>query len=49
MKRTAYLINMARGGHVVDADLLAALDSEHLSGAALDVFNTEPLPADHRY
>jgi glyoxylate/hydroxypyruvate reductase A len=45
----AYLINMARGGHVVDADLLAALDSGHLSGAALDVFNTEPLPADHPY
>ena len=45
----AYLINMARGAHVVDADLLAALDSGHLSGAALDVFNTEPLPADHAY
>lgn len=45
----AYLINMARGGHVVDGDLLAALDSGHLSGAALDVFNTEPLPPDHPY
>ncbi|MEI6201289.1 MAG: NAD(P)-dependent oxidoreductase, partial [Enhydrobacter sp.] len=45
----AYLINMARGAHVVDADLLAALESGHLSGAALDVFNTEPLPADHPY
>jgi glyoxylate/hydroxypyruvate reductase A len=40
---------MARGGHVVDGDLLAALDSGHLSGAALDVFNTEPLPPDHPY
>ncbi len=49
LPRGAYVINMARGGHVVDDDLLAALDSGHLSGAALDVFNTEPLPADHRY
>jgi len=45
----AFFINMARGGHVVDADLVATLDSGHLSGAVLDVFNTEPLPADHPY
>jgi glyoxylate/hydroxypyruvate reductase A len=49
LPKGAYFINMARGGHVVDADLLAALDSGHLNGAALDVFNTEPLPADHPY
>ena len=49
LPKGAYLINMARGAHVVDDDLLAALDSGHLSGAALDVFNTEPLPKDHRY
>jgi len=49
LPKGAYLINMARGGHVVDADLLAALDSGELSGAVLDVFNTEPLPADHPY
>jgi glyoxylate/hydroxypyruvate reductase A len=43
------VINMARGGHVVDTDLLAALNSGHVSGAALDVFNTEPLPKHHPY
>lgn len=49
LPKGAYLINMARGGHVVDDDLLAALDSGQLSGAALDVFNAEPLPPDHPY
>jgi glyoxylate/hydroxypyruvate reductase A len=49
LPKGAYFINMARGGHVNDEALLAALDSGHLSGAALDVFNTEPLPADHAY
>ncbi len=42
----AFFINGARGGHVVDADLIAALDSGKLSGAALDVFRIEPLPAE---
>jgi glyoxylate/hydroxypyruvate reductase A len=42
----AFFINGARGAHVVDADLIAALDSGQLSGAALDVFRTEPLPAE---
>jgi glyoxylate/hydroxypyruvate reductase len=42
----AFFINGARGGHVVDADLIAALDSGKLSAAALDVFRTEPLPAE---
>lgn len=45
----AYFVNPARGGHVVDDDLLAALDSGRLAGAALDVFNEEPLPADHAF
>jgi len=45
----AFLINMARGGHVVDRDLLNALDSGHLAGAVLDVFHVEPLPGDHPF
>ena len=45
----ASIVNLGRGAHVVDADLLAALDSGHLRHAVLDVFNTEPLPADHPY
>jgi glyoxylate/hydroxypyruvate reductase A len=44
-----YVINVARGAHVVDEDLLALLDSGHLSGATLDVFRTEPLPPGHPF
>lgn len=44
-----YLVNVARGAHLVEADLLALLDEGHLAGAALDVFRTEPLPADHPF
>lgn len=44
-----YVINVARGAHVVDADLLVALDSGHLAGATLDVFRSEPLPKDHPF
>jgi glyoxylate/hydroxypyruvate reductase A len=44
-----YVINVARGAHLVDDDLLAALDSGHLAGAALDVFRKEPLAADHPF
>ncbi len=49
LPRGAAVVNLARGAHVVDADLLAALDSGHLRHAVLDVFNTEPLPASHPY
>jgi glyoxylate/hydroxypyruvate reductase A len=45
----AYVINAARGGHVVEEDLLDALNSGHIAGAALDVFRTEPLPPDHPF
>jgi phosphoglycerate dehydrogenase-like enzyme len=47
MPRGSYLINIARGAHVVESDLIDAVRSGHLSGAALDVQNREPLPADN--
>ncbi|HEY3049043.1 MAG TPA: glyoxylate/hydroxypyruvate reductase A [Polaromonas sp.] len=45
----AYVINVARGAHLVDEDLIALIDSGHLAGATLDVFRTEPLPAQHPF
>jgi glyoxylate/hydroxypyruvate reductase A len=43
----AYFINVARGKHLVEQDLMDLLDQGHLAGATLDVFRTEPLPAEH--
>jgi len=45
----AYVINVARGAHLVDDDLLAAIASGQVAGATLDVFRTEPLPAGHAF
>jgi glyoxylate/hydroxypyruvate reductase len=49
MPRGSAVVNLARGAHLVDADLLDALDSGRLRHAVLDVFHTEPLPADHAF
>ena len=49
MKRDAVIVNMGRGGIVVEADLARALDEGLLAGAATDVFTKEPIPADHPY
>jgi glyoxylate/hydroxypyruvate reductase len=40
----AWVINVARGAHLIEEDLIAALDTGHLAGAVLDVFQSEPLP-----
>ncbi len=47
LQRGGYLINVARGAHLVDQDLMALIQSGHLAGATLDVFHEEPLPPDH--
>ena len=49
MKKSAYLLNFARGALIVDADLIAAVRSKTIAGAVLDVFRKEPLPADHPF
>jgi glyoxylate/hydroxypyruvate reductase A len=49
LPKGAYVVNIGRGAHLVDADLLAALDSGHLAGATLDVFKPEPLPSGHPF
>ena len=49
LQRDSVVINIARGGHVVDEDLIDALNSGHVRAAVLDVFNQEPLPMEHPY
>ena len=49
MKPTAQLINTSRGPIVVEADIIAALNAQKIAGAAIDVFDQEPLPLDHPF
>ena len=49
MPKGGAIVNLARGAHVVDEDLLAALDSGQVDRSVLDVFAIEPLPPEHRY
>lgn len=49
LPKGAFVINVARGEHLVEEDLLYMLDNGHLSGASLDVFRKEPLPATHPF
>lgn len=49
LPENACIINSGRGEHLVDDDLIAALDSGHLRGATLDVFHKEPLQPDHPF
>ena len=49
LQEGGYVINIARGAHLVDDDLLKLIDAGHLAGATLDVFRTEPLAADHPF
>jgi glyoxylate/hydroxypyruvate reductase A len=49
LQKGGYLINVARGKHLVEEDLIHLIDNGHMSGATLDVFRTEPLPADHAF
>ena len=49
MRASAYLLNFGRGGLVVDADLVEAVQAKSIAGAVLDVYRTEPLPAEHAF
>lgn len=49
LQKPGYLINVGRGSHLVEEDLIYALDTGKLEGACLDVFETEPLPENHPF
>ncbi|MFD2512298.1 2-hydroxyacid dehydrogenase [Pontibacter locisalis] len=49
LPQNAFIINVARGGHLVEDDLIEMIDSGYLSGASLDVFREEPLPKEHPF
>ena len=49
MKKGSYLINVGRGNTIVESDLVDVLKEGHLAGASLDVFEVEPLPAEHPF
>ena len=49
LKTGAHLVNLARGGHVIEDDLLQALETRQIGRAVLDVFQTEPLPSSHPF
>jgi glyoxylate/hydroxypyruvate reductase A len=49
LQKGGYVINVARGKHLVEGDLIALIDTGHLAGATLDVFRTEPLPTEHPF
>ncbi len=49
LPKGSYIINVARGGHLADQDLIDMIDKGHLSGACLDVFHEEPLPENHPF
>ena len=49
LPKGAYVINVARGAHIIERDLLNLIEENHLAGAMLDVFDDEPLPSDHPF
>ena len=49
MKNSAILINIGRGGHIVESDLIEAIEQQEILGAALDVVENEPISDDHPF